>query len=243
MKYPENTTPHPVTMTQIVSFVFGDETEQARFAKRFKQHLERIRQVAESGNPTAQYLYATLAYHNPFFLKKKLISAEEANNWLLQAAKNGHDDAQFILGQNILSGKGCQADKQKGLFWISQAAEQGNPRAAHLIADMLEDDSIENHTGRSAKEWLQSAAEAGDADAMLRWAQVVAEAEDATADELAQAREYLKKVKKQRKPGPQWYRVSARLYQRTGETRKAARAEKKPVSWKKGMSDWPNVAI
>ncbi len=51
---------------------------------------------------------------------------ELTRKYFLFAAENGDVGAQYIIGMEFLSGEIFLEDKEKGLYWIEKAAEQGN---------------------------------------------------------------------------------------------------------------------
>lgn len=76
---------------------------------------------------------------------------------LLPAARAGDAEAQFFVGTMYRHGFGTERDDQEGLFWITQAADQGHPQAAFVVGfDLLQQGRPE-----TATPYIISAAEHG----------------------------------------------------------------------------------
>ncbi|MHB1240680.1 MAG: tetratricopeptide repeat protein [Gammaproteobacteria bacterium] len=71
--------------------------------------------------PTTGIQQARLAYHAGRYI--------EALRLLEPLAKVGNPDAEYTLGYLYYYGYGTNKDKDKALYWIRRAAEQGNDRA------------------------------------------------------------------------------------------------------------------
>lgn len=233
VKYAPGESPAPIPMTQIIEFKLEGNITKNRYGQLYRDYLKKVRDVAETGNPEAQYLYAIVAGSARGIIPDEWkLSPSEVNQWLLKAAQNGHKGAQYSLARNIYYGRGAQAEPQKALFWLQQAANNGENRASRMLYDVLRTDvarnrKLVNTTGRSAEEWLALSAEAGNPDAMLTWADLLSRKQDPTPQDIAKAREYLQKARSQRKPGLRWLETSARLYRLAGNERKARKEERK----------------
>ena len=225
--------PHPIAATQTVAFKLAGKSTEAQFEKEFNHRLKTIKQAAENGNPYAQYLYAVTASASGLLNVNSTIKASEANKWLLKSAQNGNIDAQYLLGKNIIYGKGCKTEKQKGLFWVAKSAQNGNDLAARMTYELLKSDDIVNHTGKTMKQWLAQSAIAGNPDSMQEWARMVASAEQPTKQEIATARKYLKDSLWKRSKDADWYRTSAELYLKENNPKKAKRDFAKAEKLKK----------
>lgn len=53
------------------------------------------------------------------------------------AAKQGHPEAQYLLGQAYLNGKGVFSSSRTAVFWLEQAAVRGHSKAAFALGDLL----------------------------------------------------------------------------------------------------------
>jgi hypothetical protein len=226
VSYPTGTEPYPVAARQTIEYTLEKMVDKKVLRKTYDERLEQLKDLAGQGSPKAQYLYAIAARSNLLNNDNK-ITKQEANEWLLKAAQNGHLDAQFLLGKNILNGEGCQVEKQKAIDWIVYAAEQGHPRSSRTAFSLLTDHDNLNNTNKPAEYWLKMAAEKGDADAQIDFAEFLVNQHNPTLDDLILARKYLDMYAEQRTESIKWYQVSAEVYQLQGNSKKAAKDQKK----------------
>jgi len=70
-------------------------------------------------------------------------------------AQVGDAIAQRELGERLYSGKGCEADRERGLEWLEKAANQGDAQAQYLMG--IEDWGMERI--KEAAEWWRKAAD------------------------------------------------------------------------------------
>lgn len=82
----------------------------------------------------------------------------DAEHWLLKAARLGNADAQVSLGQMYVVGTFGKPDVKAGLHWLRVAAEQGNVAAEGLLGYLLV--SGDKHVPRNPPEGLQWAEKA-----------------------------------------------------------------------------------
>ncbi|MCW8879683.1 MAG: TonB family protein [Kangiellaceae bacterium] len=98
-------------------------------------------EAAEMGDASSQF--------NLGLWQLKIPSMREdsnPNSWFLKAAKQGHSTAQYFVGQSLINGEGCIADKTKGIEWLTRSASSGNSLAKQLLARVgMEVDSKESH--------------------------------------------------------------------------------------------------
>ncbi len=92
-------------------------------------------EAAESGDLEAQHnvgaCYATGDWDGPK-------DEAEAIKWYSRAAEAGHTLSQYDLGFMLILGEGADRDLEKGLWWIEQAAENGEACAARLLSDIYQ---------------------------------------------------------------------------------------------------------
>ena len=60
----------------------------------------------------------------------------EAVKWYTKAAEAGHALSQYDLGYMLLLGEGTERDIQKGLWWLEEAAKNGEAYAARVLTDI-----------------------------------------------------------------------------------------------------------
>lgn len=225
VKFNPDIEPYPIDTRQTIEYEIGN-TNQTKTRQLYDQRLQQLEDLANQGSAEAQYIYAIAASSNLLNEDHKL-SNQEVNEWLLKSAQNGHLEAQYLLGKNILIGRGCQVDKQKGIDWIVYAAEQGHPKSSLTAYSLLTKHQNLNNTQKPAIYWLKQAAQKGDADSQLEYAEFLANQENPQAADLALAREYLESQARQRDKSVTWYQVSADIYQHQGEEKKAQKHQKK----------------
>ncbi len=218
--------PFAVQARQTIEYSLENLANPDKLKQYYEERLEQLHQLAKQGSAKAQYLYAIAASSN-ILNKDNKIPQEAVNQWLLKSAQNGHLEAQYQLGKNILRGKGCQVEKQKGIDWIVYAAEQGHPRSSRTAYSLLTQYNNLNNTNKPAEHWLKMAAENGDADAQLDYAEFLVKQENTESDDLILARELLKKQADIRDKSVKWYQISASIYQQQGDSKKAEKEQKK----------------
>jgi hypothetical protein len=56
--------------------------------------------------------------------------------WLQSQATNGSVSAQCSLGLHYLNGQGCETNKETAVYWLTQAANQGDTEASNTLAKL-----------------------------------------------------------------------------------------------------------
>ncbi|WP_338813141.1 tetratricopeptide repeat protein [Bernardetia sp. Wsw4-3y2] len=82
---------------------------------------------------------------------------QEAIPYLEEAAKKGHEGAQFDLGYLYKEGKGTKQDNEKSLFWFKEAAKQESAMAQMAVASIYLVDKNYNEGFK----WTKLAAQQG----------------------------------------------------------------------------------
>jgi TPR repeat protein len=92
-------------------------------------------EAAESGDLRTQHYigacYATGDWDGPK-------DEAEAIRWYTRAAESGHAESQYDLGFMLIIGEGGVRDLEKGLWWMEQAAKDGEACAIKLLADIYQ---------------------------------------------------------------------------------------------------------
>lgn len=96
------------------------------------QLTDRIRQLAEQGNPEAQFSMG-LRYDLGDGVER---DPELAAQWFAEAASAGVAGACLYLGMKYEFGAGVKQDKAAAINWYEQAAVQGWPQAAFLLGSL-----------------------------------------------------------------------------------------------------------
>ncbi len=81
--------------------------------------------------------------------------------WLGGAATAGHLDAQMMLGQWFLAGRGVARDEARALAWFKHAAHAGHAGAANMLGRCYENAWGTEQDDRAAAQWYTLAADRG----------------------------------------------------------------------------------
>jgi len=87
-----------------------------------EQSIEETKELAEQGDPDAQYQLARAYWNGEGILKND----KQATHWHKKAAEQGHPEAQYSLGFAYRYGIGVHEDLKQTIYWWKQAAEQGH---------------------------------------------------------------------------------------------------------------------
>ncbi|MGR4066478.1 tetratricopeptide repeat protein [Billgrantia sp. C5P2] len=121
--------------------------------------LDVTQPQAEAGDPAAMLAM--------FDIYRMFDQPRRAGDWLERAAEAGQPEAQTILGNQILDGRGWYLTNGRRLSaaesWFRKAAEQGHVPGMSGLARVLN----EQNNYSSSWDWLLKAAEAGHADRFL----------------------------------------------------------------------------
>ena len=130
--------------------------------------LRWYRSAAEAGLPIAQRALGTL------YLSGEGIPADaaEAERWLSAAAGAGDPGAMYNLALAHLAGDLLRQDDARARNWLERAVDADLPRAATTLASMLELGRGGEADPDRAVALYRAAAEAGQAPAMLRLAEL-----------------------------------------------------------------------
>ena len=112
-----------------------EENVQEQYEKDEEQSpnkLERLRQAAERGNPSAQYHLGKLLLQGNEIPK----DAKDAVRWLTESAEQGNQYAQYALGKIYLLGKDSSKDFGTARMWFQRSADQGNQYAQYFVEHM-----------------------------------------------------------------------------------------------------------
>jgi len=119
-----------------------------------KQEIyQQMKQAAYEEDIQAQMEFGMMLETYP-----NLEESGRQNEWYLKSAMKGHIGAQYLLGKNLLQGKGCVSDKSKSIEWLMRAATSGQANAQGVLGEIYMDkDDLASHL--KAKEYLQYAAD------------------------------------------------------------------------------------
>lgn len=88
--------------------------------------------------------------------------------WVEKAAKQGHTEARYTCADFYMSGRGTQADQQRGFYWVEKAAEQGHVKAQSWCGNLYEKGIGVEQDSKKALEWYEKAAGQGYAIAQFQ---------------------------------------------------------------------------
>ena len=115
---------------------------------------EELEQIANSGDPHAQYLMGLL-YRDGGLL---VPDTEQAKRWLELSAQE-LADAQYALGKLYLSDDPDTHDSANGLYWLQQAADSGHEYAAYRLGkEYLTGENVSKDSAKAAA-YIRQAAE------------------------------------------------------------------------------------
>ncbi|KAF9969460.1 hypothetical protein BGZ73_008187 [Actinomortierella ambigua] len=178
----------------------GRPTTTAESAQSTEEMRQLVR-LADSNDIQAQFTLAT-QYETGEGTTPK--SDSEAFYWYLRAAKQGHLQAQYRLGDLFFEGKGTPASDTEAVVWYRRAAEQGHDVAQLRLGWMYANGRGVERCDLIALFWCRRAAEQGNTSAQMsvgwmclkgqgfpknekdgaHWFREAAEAGDATAQNL-----------------------------------------------------------
>jgi TPR repeat protein len=128
------------------------------------QAVNRLRNAAEQGNPSAQFNLG-YAYYQGQGVKKDYA---QAIYWYRKAAKQGHAAAQCNLGCAYSQGQGVIKDYAQAIYWYRKAAKQGQANAQFNLGLAYADGEGVKKDKSEAFVWFRNAAERGHADAQFQ---------------------------------------------------------------------------
>lgn len=114
-----------------------------------------------------------------------------ANRLYLEAARMGYLPAQNFIGYRLLKGEGTERNVEEGLYWLEQAAENGETRAEANLGFLLANGQWVERDDEKAFYWLSRAAEKGFAPALSQLGDFYRDGRTAESDSLKAASLYL----------------------------------------------------
>ena len=123
---------------------------------------ERLKRLADAGDPFAQFSYGTL--FDPVFKLTDFPDINTALEWYLKAANQGHTNAQLAYGWRYFYGEaGLKVDYDKGFPWLLKAAQQGALLAQRAVGEAYRDGHGTTADLATSLKWFRAAADEGDA--------------------------------------------------------------------------------
>ncbi len=100
-----------------------------------QDELDQMRALAESGES-----YAQLALGAAYANEPNMRDFAESAKWSLAAARQGSSIAQVNIGDAYAHGRGVEQDREKAIFWLQMAADQGEWMGAGSLGDLYRGD-------------------------------------------------------------------------------------------------------
>jgi len=165
--------------------------EAMSLQRRGYAYTQQLQKAADLGYTQAQFHLGSL-YENNDGRERQLndqlpLNAVQAALWYEKAARQGHAEAQYRLGTIYLTERGISSSKYNGdraVEWFEKATEQGHVEAHFALVSMYAPGRKAGSTfsnsakkyggveipqnGVKAAQWLQKAAERGDASVQYR---------------------------------------------------------------------------
>ena len=128
---------------------FSDAFEKYN-AKQYADALAVVEPDANSGNPAAQWLLATM------YLLGKGLDADPvvARGWFEKSASSNYPPSQAVLGRMYEEGIGGEQDPSEANILCRLSAEQGYADAAHLLGRQFYYGRGTAKNGPAALKWL-----------------------------------------------------------------------------------------
>jgi TPR repeat protein len=102
------------------------ETEEIRYADYKQKSIDELKQLAEKGDASAQYLVGD------YYAELDESYASQARMWWQRGAENGNADAMYSLGYFLNSDFGGTRDVENAILFLKKAAGCGNCYAAAI---------------------------------------------------------------------------------------------------------------
>ncbi|AKP73934.1 Polar organelle development protein [Piscirickettsia salmonis] len=144
-------------------------------------HLE---QQAKHGDANAQYMLAL-----KYIEQEQLDKAFEV---ALAAAKYGHREARFYIGNSLFYGRGIEIDQERSIFWYLKAAQQGHLAAMMRVAQIFDYGCGQKEDKEEAAHWYSIAAKRGYVAAQSRLGDLYVSGQGVRQDEVQAFHWYLR---------------------------------------------------
>lgn len=165
-----------------------EQAKTALTAGDYAHALQQLKQLAEAGEPEAQYL---LGHMLDLGLGVEP-DPRKALNWWLKAAERDHPAALHRAGLAYIQGRGVDPDPQRGVELLRQAAFWSYHPAEASLGKALLLNTLGPGYVPEALRWLSCAAEAGDRDAAEIVGTVLAKGTEETLPDLPRAVKFLR---------------------------------------------------
>ena len=96
-----------------------------------------------------------------------MVDRKEALRWYFKAAEQGHDDAQWLVGNMYSSGDGVEKNYYRAKEWYEKAANTGNELAQQALGRLYAEGKGVSKNYSTAIKWFKEAIERGSSGALL----------------------------------------------------------------------------
>lgn len=172
---------------------------QAQDSAAATKGVEKLREAAELGNPTAQHAIG-VCYFTGLGVTK---STDQALSWFHKSAEKGNADAQFKLASLYIRGDGVSIDEARAVELLKKAAEQGHAEAQYNLATLYSSGKSVPKDPGAAAAWFRRSADAGHAIAQSNMGVLHASGE-VVEKSMDQALAWWRKAAEQGQPSAQF---------------------------------------
>ncbi len=137
-----------------------------------------LAQLAETGNPFAQYRYGRILAEG----RGGPQDIPNAIQWLDKAVHQNQTEAATLLARILLGSPGITPDPERAVTLLQRSAARGDTEAQFLLARILEQGEIVDQDFESAHNWYLAAAENQHVEAQFRLSNAIAAGRGTTAD-------------------------------------------------------------
>jgi TPR repeat protein len=126
--------------------------------ERDQSNLRLIYEIALMYETADDQFRVGLMYKKGFGVTK---NDQEAINWFIKAAEQGHKKAQFNLGLMYKKGCGVTKNDQEAIKWLKKSAKQGHMQSQGLLGWMYKNGCEISKDDKKAVKWYVRAAKQG----------------------------------------------------------------------------------
>lgn len=192
------------------------------YSKYLQKHNDELKEKADSGRAADKYVYAI---HTAYGAEARP-EHQVLNQYLLDAAQQGLPHAQYMIGRNLLFGRGCEVDVAKGMEWLKKSAKKDFSPAQYLLAKRIQDEPGD----RSAfKLLLENAADSNHSASMLDLAWFLATSKEEADRDPSRALRLAKGAGEKTKDKVTSWQTLAAAYAANEKFDKAVKYQKKAI--------------
>ena len=189
---------------------------------RLYRGIRNNKSRAEKGSAHDKYIYAlTLEYFQG--LRR---GDTEIVDLLTDAAEQGHDEAQFVLGMKLYRE---QMDPIAGVQWIAEAAKQGQVHAEYWLGQFFLISPWHEYDEKLAAFWFARAAKQGFVAAIRDLARLYLFSTDKSLSDDKKALDHISRIAESDADNPETLRILAWATKRNGQRNTAIKTLEKAI--------------